>query len=143
MHRTALNRESTRTLSGLVLPIAIFLLVAGCSGDVANPVIDTFLSGTYTGEFVDSRLGTIPDGTLQIAHSGTSITGTLLAGRTGTLTATLQGSTFEGTFTFTDDCPGAATTFGDVSEGTRILGGFQGTDCEGAHAGTYSLLKQP
>ena len=135
------NRRSRSAVAAILRTAAAGLLLAGCDEEVTVPV-DTSLSGIYVGEVIDTRLGTIANGTLEISHSGTTVTGTFNAGRMGTLSGTINGSQLEGTLTFTDACPGTATTTADVSEGSRILGDYQVTDCEGLQTGSYNLIKQ-
>jgi hypothetical protein len=137
-----LASATTRRRAALVGAHLLGFFLPGCKDSTAA---DTSLTGTYVGEFADTRVGVTPAGTLQLNHSGTRVSGTISAGRVGSLEAVVDMVEGEltGTITFTGTCPGTADTNANVAEIDRIDGSFEGTDCMGSFYGTFQVVRQP
>ena len=103
-------------------------------------------AGSWTGDYTSSNNpGSVFTATMQLAQSGTSVTGSLTTspGRSANFTGTVSGSRLNGTWTWTDLCAGTATSTLDMAaSGTRITGSYSSNDCLGLTSGGLILDRQ-
>jgi hypothetical protein len=107
---------------------------------------DANLTGTWIGEVtVSLDPGNVIQATLELVQTGTSVSGTYSAanGRTGDVTGSVSGTQFTSTMTFTDICPGSASSTGEVmNNGTRLTGHSTVDDCVGSYSSDFTYDKQ-
>jgi hypothetical protein len=133
----------------IIIGAAITLALSACGGDssgTTGPSAPLNIAGTFIGDYTATvDPGTVYQGVLQLAQSGSNVSGTLTtnAGRSANVSGTVSGTRLTATFTFTDGCTGSASTTADITNGTsRLTGNYSANDCVGSYTGGFALNKQ-
>lgn len=135
----------------LTVLLGAVLVLGACEDHEGFPSIitgpqDASFAGTWTGEYTNSNNpGSVFVATLQLAQTGTSVSGTLTTspGRSANFTGSVNGARLTGSWVWTDLCAGsAAVTLDMAASGTRITGSYSSNDCVGLTSGGLILDKQ-
>lgn len=127
--------------------VALLVALVACGDDNGSEPGEDSFDGTWVGTYTNSESDVTASAELQLSQNDEQVTGTLTTGtgRTATLTADVSGDVLEGTFTYTDECEGTATTTADLVDEVdppELSGVYSATDCEGESTGSYELTKE-
>lgn len=141
MPRSVRNR--VRAVATAIVLLASASVFSGCGLFAGGPNYD--LAGTYTGGV--TLQGQAINGDLEITQSGYDLTAAFSAPSMG-LQAEGEGRVSdEGTVVmelgYDLECPGTARLSGRVrSDGRRLSGNVEATDCTGTVSGTFSFTRR-
>jgi len=130
----------------LALPVLPLTLACGAGDDGSSPAGTPNLIGKYVGDYtISTEPDTVYSAGLELLQVTTDVRGQLTtdALRTAQVSLTIDGSTLNGSLTFTDDCVGSAEVTASIQDdGDRIVASYSASDCNGEYTGTFDVVRR-